>query len=51
MSLLLLIFITYKLMTYKAKLRQLFALDMREKELLKFRLQFIEKEWSFQHKT
>lgn len=51
MSLLVLIFITYKLMTYKAKLNQLFAFDMREKELLKLRLQFIEKEWSFQHKT
>lgn len=46
-SLFLLILIIYKLMTYKTKLKHLIELDMNDKELLKFRLYFIEKEWSF----
>lgn len=47
MVLLALTYIVYKLVTYKTKLKQLMASDNKEKELLKFRLQFIEKEWNF----
>jgi len=47
MILLALTYIVYKLITYKTKLKQLMAIDKKEKELLKFRLQFIEKEWNF----
>ena len=46
-ALLLLILIIYKLMTYKTKLKHLMELDMNDKELLKFRLYFIGKEWDF----
>lgn len=47
MVLLALTYIVYKLVTYKTKLKQLMASDNKEKELLKLRLQFIEKEWNF----
>ena len=47
MLLLVLVFIVYKLMTYKTKLNHLLELELNNKELLKFRLQFIEKEWNF----
>ena len=47
MMLLVLVFIAYKLMTYKTKLNHLLELELNNKELLKFRLQFIEKEWNF----
>ena len=47
MTLLVIVFIAYKLVTYKTKLSDLLELDMKDKELLKFRLQLIEKEWSF----
>ena len=46
-ALLLLLLIFYKLMTYKTKLKHLMELDVNDKELLKFRLYFIEKEWDF----
>ena len=47
MILFVLVFIVYKLITYKKNLKHLLALDMKDKELLKYRLQFIEKEWNF----
>jgi uncharacterized membrane protein YcjF (UPF0283 family) len=47
MVLLALTYIVYKLVTYMTKLKQLMASDNKEKELLKLRLQFIEKEWDF----
>lgn len=40
-------FIIYRIMTYKTKLNHFLELDMKDKELLKFRLKFIEKEWNF----
>ena len=46
-ALLLILLIAYKLMTYKTKLKHLMELDVNDKELLKFRLYFIEKEWDF----
>lgn len=46
-ALLFMILIIYKLMTYKTKLKYLIELDVNDKELLKFRLYFIEKEWDF----
>lgn len=47
MVLMLLIFVVYKLATYKTKLKQLLVLDMNDKELLKYRLQYIEQQWRF----
>lgn len=46
-TLVVVIFMGYKLITYKSKLKQLLESDMDDNELLKFRLQLIEKEWDF----